>query len=981
VTSAPRDDLEDQTHPRKVDKSLLRERAVTRREAEVLALLAERPTNAEIAERLFLSERTVESHVSALLRKLEVASRLELSELARMLADTSLGAPTLPPALELLADPSTFIGRGDDRARLLDLWESAAAGRTLVAIVSGEAGIGKSRLVAELAATVHAAGGSVLLGSCFEGSTIPYQPFVDALASEFAALNDDELRRRMSDEGPTLGRLLPDMAERAGIPVERQLVDSASGRAELLSSLYDFLARSARETPLLFVIEDFHWATATTRVAVRHLAQHGGRAPLLLVTTTRDTPPDLDKTLEIFLGQLTALPTVAHVRLSGLDETEVEDLIDVLDATADPKDIRAETGGNPLFVRELLSADHRQGATLMSLLATRYEHLDQEQLEVLDLASVIGAEFEATLLTSALGHNLSDVLEALERAEAAGIVAATPGRLGSFSFLHPLFRSARYEELPPSRRLQLHHDVATALERRAEDDRVVPHLARHACIAAPLGDARAAVGYARRAGQIAERSLAFDEAAAHYRLALEVADLVDPPDEQLRLRLTTSLASVLHWTGDPGYRDLLVRSADTARRLGDAHALGDIACAMAPYGTPITPGTSDPTFVEIAEEALEGLGPGPTAIRARTLAALSADLSIGGDPARALAFADEALTIARGLDDPVTLGHVLLAYRVSGRTPGNIDARQPVADQLIAIGRRLNEPVITICGMHERAWNYRDEGNFAASEEAIAAADALLHQHDVHPYAAFWQVIFRSMQQALTGDLAGAEDTAGTLLELAGKIGLDPTNFFGSALGTIRYRQGRLAELTDMLEAAAAQPGMRDSYSMAMALAYAHGGRLDDARSILRRYADDDFDGVPPNLFWPLSMGMLSQLAELTGDANAADRLLRHLLPFSGMIGSAPAGLGSPVDHLLAGLALTVGDVSRGERFAARAVEASRRRGSPLFLGSELIRLADARRRRGAPRDEVRPLVDEALAIAQRTGANLIVQEAERASL
>ncbi|MDQ3963039.1 MAG: hypothetical protein M3277_03885, partial [Actinomycetota bacterium] len=587
----------------------------------------------------------------------------------------------------------------------------------------------------------------------------------------------------------------------------------------------------------------------------------------------------------------------------------------------------------------------------------------------------------AKLVADALGQNLGDVLVGLERAESAGLVAATPGRLGSFSFLHPLFRSTRYNELLPSQCLQLHDRIATALERRADDDRVIPHLARHACIAAPIRDPKGAVGYARRAAQIAERSLALDEAVSYYRLALEVSETLDPPDENLRLYLMISFAQALHWTGDPGYRNLLIRSADTARTLGDPHALGEIACVMAPYGSTMTPGTSDGTFVEIAEEALRGLGTAPTALRARTLAALSADLCVGADPARALSLANEALSIARGLDDPVTLGHVLLAYRFSGRTPDNIGTRQSVADQLAAIGRRLNEPVVMICGIHQRAWNYRDEGNLAASDEAIEAADGLLRQHEVHPYAAFWQVTFRSMQQAIVGDLVRAEDTVGTLVDLGGKIGLDPTNFVGPALASIRHNQGRIAELTSTFEQAAQQPGMSNAYTVAIALAYAHSGRMEEARSILRRFADDDFLSVARNLFWLITMGMLCEIAALTDDEDAADRLGDLLLPYSGMIGSMPASLGVPVDLSLTRVALTVGDVARAEEFAARAVESSRRRGSVIFLGLELIRLADARRRRGAPETEVRPLVNEALDIAERTGAGLIALEAERASL
>ena len=125
--------------------------AVTRREADVLAAVAERLTNVEIAERLYISERTVESHVSALLRKLGAANRVELAVQAKARL-AGVGAGSLPGALELLADPPRHVGRRAELDVLRSLWGRAAGGRVLVAVIVGEAGIGKSRLVAELGA-------------------------------------------------------------------------------------------------------------------------------------------------------------------------------------------------------------------------------------------------------------------------------------------------------------------------------------------------------------------------------------------------------------------------------------------------------------------------------------------------------------------------------------------------------------------------------------------------------------------------------------------------------------------------------------------------------------------------------------------------------------------------------------------------------------------------------------------------------------
>ena len=198
---------------------LLDDRGVTRREAEVLDALGDRLTNAEIASRLYLSGRTVESHVSSLLRKLGVTSRLELADIAKELrAEAPLGAPALPASLELLADRSTYVGRRDERSQLLALWERASSGQILVAVVMGEAGMGKSRLTAEFASEVHARGGRVLFGACFEDVQAPFQPFVQALQDDVALLSDAELRRRVGAEGDALAHLLPERCGPLGRP-------------------------------------------------------------------------------------------------------------------------------------------------------------------------------------------------------------------------------------------------------------------------------------------------------------------------------------------------------------------------------------------------------------------------------------------------------------------------------------------------------------------------------------------------------------------------------------------------------------------------------------------------------------------------------------------------------------------------------------------------------------------------------------------
>ncbi len=662
----------------------LTEHGVTSREADVLDALGKRLSNAEIAASLFVSERTVESHVSSLLRKLQASNRIELGEIARRVeSGGTLRAPDLPAPLELLAGTS-FVGRHAELTQLLDVWAHARAGRTLVALVSGEAGIGKSRLVAEFAVAVHHRSGRVLLGSCFEDVQLAYQPFVHALSDDLAGLPDGEVRRRVGNDGPALARVLPHQAERWDGRAPRQPLDIVAERAEIYDGLHGYLSRAAATSPLLLVLEDLHWAAGSTRAALRHLARVSGHAPLLIVATTRDTSPELDDALQAFLGDLVRYPSVETVQLSPLDDAEVDDLLAAIGASADATWVREHTGGNPLFVLEYGAGNAgRSAGSLHDLLTRRYQLLEREDGDVLDVAAIVGTEFGADLLAVALDGELSTVLEALEHAERAGLVAAMPGRPGRFGFVHALFRSARYDAIPTSRRMRLHQRVARALALRAGDSRVIPELARHACLAAPLGNVRDAVEYARRAGDLARTSLAFDDAAGHYRRALDVIDLLQPPDGATRDELTVQLGETLIGSADPEGRTILEHAATAARDAGNIEMIASIAWSLFVYAG--QRGAPDPLVLSLVEEALAGMGPEPTRARARALMA-RAGYAAPGEDHRRREFWDEALAVARQLDDPTTTSHVLVGYQGPGWRPDNLQERVTAADELAAPG-------------------------------------------------------------------------------------------------------------------------------------------------------------------------------------------------------------------------------------------------------------------------------------------------------
>jgi DNA-binding CsgD family transcriptional regulator/tetratricopeptide (TPR) repeat protein len=958
---------------------LLEERGVTRRETEVFVALGDRLTDREIAARLYVSERSVDMLVQALLGKLGVADRPELVALAREIAPSHVPATsTLPAPLELLANPATYVGRVRERNRLYELWARAEAGQQLMVVVRGGAGIGKSRFVAELAARVHAAGARVLAGSCFEDAHRPYEPFVQAISDDLAARSTGEARHMAFDSKAAVARVVPELAARLDIPVSAEPIDPIVERAEVFDALRSYLLRVAADGPALLVIEDIHWATATTRDALLHLARRAAHAPLLIVLTTRDSQPDLNSDLSVLLGELAALPGVEELALRGLSQAEVGELLTNLGDDTDPQVVLGQTGGNPLLVRAIAGAHAGEsGSSLRALLAHHYAHLDAADVAAIDQASVLGAEFDVDLLAQSLDRPLMRVLESLEHAEAAGLVVASPGRPGTFAFVHALYRTVHYDALGSTYRMRLHLQTATALQRRADDDRFVPELARHWGVAAPIADAAQALAYVSRAAELAERSLALDEAVDLYRRALDIADTLEAGDRRARLDLMIRLGRVLNRTGRPEHRDVLLDAARVARVEGDAYALAEIAWALAQYGASQTPGVADPEFVAIAEEALAGLGDEPTAARARTLAALAAELGVSGDPTRAYALVHEALAIARDLGDPTTLGYVLLSYRFAGRSADSRRARHPTSDELIALGERMNQPIFTILGLVNRAMSLREAGDLRTCDETVAQYAAMLGDRPAPPNMRAQLLLFHAMRSFLAGDLEGADAIARGVFDLDPSGTFEPMRFYAPVTMVIRHKEGRLSELTTLMESGSELP----VYAASRALAYSHSGRLADATAVVRPFVGAGFAWHRNSMQWLAAMVLLSETIEMTGDIAAAKLLGPLLEPYSGRIADQPTVVMAPVDFALAQVALAVGDPERADVLASKAASASRARNTPIFLGRELLLMAEARRRFGERDGSITPLVDEALAIADRHGAHLITQDATRYGL
>src|SRR5580692_2747102 len=258
---------------------------------------------------------------------------------------------------------SPFVGRAAELEKLRTLMPRAEGERRRVALLAGEPGAGKSRLAREFAAQVAAEGVLVLYGACDAVVRTPYGPFVEALERLVRVTDGAQLRAALGAGGGELTRLLPDLPAQVGALAQPVKADADTERHRLHTAVAELLANLSREKPILLVLEDGHWADATTLLLLRHLARSAWSARLLILATFRDSEADVPVELSETLADLRRADDVVRMRLEGLSGAEVADLVSrAAGSDPDPElrelatTIRDLTGGNAFLVCELWRA-------------------------------------------------------------------------------------------------------------------------------------------------------------------------------------------------------------------------------------------------------------------------------------------------------------------------------------------------------------------------------------------------------------------------------------------------------------------------------------------------------------------------------------------------------------------------------------------------------------------------------------------------
>jgi class 3 adenylate cyclase len=568
---------------------------------------------AEAAEDEILVSETTHRLIAPFFRTEALAARL-LKGLAEPVACFRVQArrqvrSSFDVALERGLTP--YIGRRAELATLESYLADAGRGEARLVSLAGPPGVGKTRLIHELAERARSRGFTVLRGQCQSyGNIPPFQPFLETLqdaiglrqagAGDISEVKDlaEQTVRRVLELDPALEPHLPVYLYLLSLSDgSRKLPQSLRGNAlreAVIIALGAILIAHAKKRPVLVVVEDWHWADEASDALFRRLAQVSeGHSIIAVVTYRSDQLSDGRRPL-----------SNRHLSLDHFDLRGTSELLrELLSSERLPEGLAEHvyevTGGNPLFIEEVFQAlcdarvlEERSSwwqalppttmeapANVQAIVRARIDRLARSDKELLKLASVIGPEFSTELLQT-LQEGTLPLSPPLERLEAAAHIVHRSS--ASYRFKHAIVQEVVYNVLLRKRRQELHGKIAESIEQREQARGLEPHYEALAHHYGRSEQREQAAHYAELAGQKAERSFSLEQARSQYALAIECLDELEPTPERMRRRVDLSLrwAAALVHNPAPGQLQVLQRSLDYAMRLDHTRGVALCLCWM-----------------------------------------------------------------------------------------------------------------------------------------------------------------------------------------------------------------------------------------------------------------------------------------------------------------------------------------------------------------------------------------------------------------
>lgn len=833
------------------------------------------------------------------------------------------------PCGTLLRVADTFVGRDRELAVLAGVRTRALEGRRQLVVVSGDAGIGKTSFCERASAAAERDGFDTVWGRCWPHGGAPalwpWPVVLPALTGSAGA------------------HLLA--GDRGGHGVDPE-------RFARFAAVADLLASTRRQTPTMIVIDDAHRADESALLLTRFCANALDRLPLIIVLVRRNEDTAL-------LDELARDATTIPLHRFGLHDAEALLAAHGQDRAVARTLLRL-TGGSPLYLARAVSLGWTGSATVEHAISDALARLSSSERRILALAALLGVSGAVAEVAGLSGDSPAVVLDALTAASDAGLVDQDAGGWR----LHELVRNSALRFLDAGQLLDAHARAATMLA--GQPERVADHAL--AASARSTADAENAIGACRTAAASLRRGYAYEPAAALLDRAVMLTD---------------------HLPGSPARAELLVERAEALLACGkliDARAGFEVATEAAEQARDpmlVARGVLGLGGVWVHEHrdatvrrrvlarqraALRNLPARERSLRCRLAVRLAAEAVYEGKPVQNVL---NALAHTRSAGDQRALAESLSLTHHAILGPEHAAIRLPMAEAQIAVASAAGDGILALFGLLWRTTDLYLLGDPDADRSltelrqraealGVAAASYIVSCMDV-------------MRLIRAGRLAEAEAAAGPCLQLGLEVGdADATGFFGAQLLTIRWLQGRLAELIDLVVATTESATLATvdyGFRASTALVLASGGRMTEARAALEPLLENGLAALPRSSTWMAAMVGIAEAARLLNDRVAASTVADLLRPYADlpvMASLAVSCMGS-ASRALGITALTVGDPAAAVVQLEHAVLANQRLGHRPAVAVSKAELAEALIRRGRAEDPARAkaLLAEAAAEAR----------------
>jgi tetratricopeptide (TPR) repeat protein len=885
--------------------------------------------------------------------------------------------------------PDALLGREVELTALLSGLDQARAGQGVLFLVGGEPGIGKSRLADEFAAHAREAGARVLWGRCWEGvGAPPYWPWIQAIRAHLRNVDPSVAREQLGTAAADMAQMLPEI--RALVPdLPPPPPDSDAARFQLFDSTATFLRNVARAGETVLVLDDLHAADQPSLLLLRFLAGQLSDMGMVVIATYRDVELSPEHPLTAAVGELARQSVTRPITLKGLREEVIgpflESAAGITPSARLVRDMWRETAGNPLFMGEavrLLAGEGNLDAIaagsslrlvvppgVREVIGRRLSQLSEASVQALEAGAALGPEFGVEIVRRVGAYSADSLADLLQEAIDAGLLVPVTGSVGRLRFSHDVVREVLYQKLAPVRRISLHRRIAETLEQvhsTSPEDHLA-ELAHHFSRAAEVSSTDAADpasrrlidkarAYAMRAGEVAVRSLAYEEAARLFALALELASPDQLGDERERAELLLAIGDADARAGDLlASRQTFREAGELARRIGNASQLARAALG---YGGRFlwARAGNDTHLVPLLQDALVILGGADDRLRVRLLTRLACawrDSPAHRDHSNALS--EQAVALARTLDDPSTLVYALIGRFWATWWPENIEERFELAKTIVAVGEAAGDAERMFDAHHVLYGSLAELGRMPEARREIQrakrVADALRQP------AQLW---LGPASDTLLALMEGDYTRASKALEEEGRS--YPATPIRDDISAVRmhrfllYRElGLLDQLEGSVRASAEEFPWYPYHQAALACLLCELGRKEDAWAVYNELASDDFSRLYHDCEWLLGISLASEAGAMLGDARGAEALYRQLLPYAGRhaLGQSDGSAGA-VDRYLGLLAQAMGRLDDAEQHLSDAIELNERMGARPWAAHSQADLARVLRQRNGGGDIAR---------------------------